>query len=277
MTRNKKAGNIQLVKECNMNKRLIYFMILTVALTIGFAVTGVISFADEPAAANAAVKVEVTKGIVNASKLNLRSNPGTNYAIVGQLTLGTEVSVLEQSGDWYRIKGENVTGWVHGGYIKGLNQKTETMSAGQQVSRGAYSARTEIKEVSLNGSSKQGEAVVAEVKNHLGKPYRYGSMGPNSFDCSGLVSYCYKSIGISVPRSSKDYGSIGSAVSADKAAAGDIVCFNTSGRGISHVGIYIGNGDFIHAASGSSTHRVMVNNLSDNYFSKRLVTIRRIL
>ena len=70
-----------------MNKRLIYFLILTVALTIGFAATGVISFADEPAAANAAVKVEVTKGIVNASKLNLRSNPGTNFAIVGQLKM----------------------------------------------------------------------------------------------------------------------------------------------------------------------------------------------
>lgn len=123
----------------------------------------------------------------------------------------------------------------------------------------------------------QRELIVAEARKHLGKPYHYGASGPNSFDCSGLVNYCFQSIGVNVPRTSKDYGGIGKAVGIGEARPGDVVCFNTNGKRISHVGIYIGEGAFIHAASGSKTHKVMINHLSENYFKNRLVTIRSIL
>lgn len=111
----------------------------------------------------------------------------------------------------------------------------------------------------------------------LGTPYRYGGTSPEGFDCSGFVSYVYSnSAGINLPHSSKAMYSVGKSVETTDLQSGDLVFFTTSGQQISHVGIYIGNRQFIHAAS-MSTKRVVVASLDEAYYAKRYNGARRIL
>jgi cell wall-associated NlpC family hydrolase len=89
-------------------------------------------------------------------------------------------------------------------------------------------------------------SVVGLAMDELGKPYSWGAAGPNAFDCSGLTRYVYGRVGISLPHSSRaQYGS-GRHVSRDELQPGDLVFFSRGGT-ISHVGIYIGGGNFVHA------------------------------
>lgn len=126
-----------------------------------------------------------------------------------------------------------------------------------------------------SGSSR--DKLVAFAKTQLGKPYRYGSPGPNSFDCSGFTSYVYKNaLGVGISRSSRTQAGNGKYVSANELLPGDLVFFNTSGKGISHVGIYIGNGQMIHASSGANM-RVIVSDIFSGYYKSKYVTARRIL
>ena len=118
------------------------------------------------------------------------------------------------------------------------------------------------------------DKIIAAGKSKLGSPYVFGSSGPNSFDCSGFTSYAFAQAGISLPRvaSSQAYG--GKRVSKANLQKGDLVFFNTFG-GISHVGIYIGSGNFIHASSYGSS--VTISNLNDSYYAPRYVTAARYL
>jgi cell wall-associated NlpC family hydrolase len=86
------------------------------------------------------------------------------------------------------------------------------------------------------------QAAVAEARRHLGTPYVYGGAAPGGFDCSGLVQYCYGRVGVSLPRTTSQQINAGTAVSQGNLQIGDLV-FPSSG----HVGLYSGNGKFIHA------------------------------
>lgn len=99
-------------------------------------------------------------------------------------------------------------------------------------------------------SSSRVQAVINMVKRQVGKPYVYGAAGPNSFDCSGLTYYCYKNAaGITLNRSSAAQASNGRYVSKSELKPGDLIFFNSGTNRIRHVGMYVGNGQFIHAPS----------------------------
>jgi cell wall-associated NlpC family hydrolase len=117
-------------------------------------------------------------------------------------------------------------------------------------------------------------SVVSKAYEFLGRPYVWGASGPRAFDCSGFTSYVYSSFGVSLPHKASSQAGIGQTVSRNSLQAGDLVFFNTTG-GISHVGIYIGSGQFIHASSGSD--KVTVSELSSSYYSTRFVTAKRML
>jgi cell wall-associated NlpC family hydrolase len=87
----------------------------------------------------------------------------------------------------------------------------------------------------------------------IGSPYRYGAAGPNAFDCSGLVTWAYKSSGKSLPRTSNAMSRVGTAVSKSALQPGDLVFFY---KPVSHVGIYIGNGKVVHASSRKSPVKI---------------------
>jgi cell wall-associated NlpC family hydrolase len=124
----------------------------------------------------------------------------------------------------------------------------------------------------------RGSEIVAFAREHLGKPYRYGSAGPDAFDCSGFTTYVFRHFGISLPRTSAGQGSAGRAVSKSDLMIGDLVLFKTSPRDsrIGHVGIYIGGGNFIHAASGSS-RSIQIDALNSDFYLSVYVTARRVL
>jgi len=112
-------------------------------------------------------------------------------------------------------------------------------------------------------------SIIATARQQLGTPYRYGGSTPTGFDCSGLVSYAYHSVGIQVPRTSSEQFRQAAKVPLKKLRPGDLLFFRLSPPKISHVAIYDRGGRFIHAPS--SGKRVSYASLENPYWRKHLV------
>ncbi len=117
--------------------------------------------------------------------------------------------------------------------------------------------------------------VRASALGYLGTPYVWGGRSPSGVDCSGLVYLVYSPYVANLPRTSYDQWTAGVAVDRADLAPGDLVFFNTDGTGASHVGIYIGDGQFVHP--GASTQRVIVDRLDAPYYAMHYLGARRIL
>lgn len=197
----------------------------------------------------------------STASLNVRSGPGTNYSIKTALKNGEIVTITKSSNSWYQIKTNfNITGWVSSKYI---NITTELPSDNTNNDN--------------SPSESKNEAVVNLARAQLGKPYVWGGNGPNSFDCSGFTRYVYlNAIGVSLPRVSYEQAKAGTAVGTSNLKKGDLLHFATVTPGrTTHVGIYIGNNQFIHA-SGSQTRpdKVKIDSLS-GYYGRVLLGARR--
>lgn len=120
-----------------------------------------------------------------------------------------------------------------------------------------------------------GVAAAELAAAQIGKPYAYGAAGPDRFDCSGLTSWVYGRLGVSLPRVARAQARSGSAVALHDAAPGDLLFFAIRGGGIDHVGVYLGGRRFVHAPRRG--RRVGVDSLSNSYWRARLRTIRRVL
>jgi cell wall-associated NlpC family hydrolase len=120
------------------------------------------------------------------------------------------------------------------------------------------------------------DKIVRKALEYQGVKYHYGGENlSKGVDCSGYVMKVYEKFGVKLPHNSSAQAGIGTKVEKNQLVPGDLVFFKTSGKGISHVGIYIGKGKFIHAAT--SNGKVQIDSLSDNYYASRYVTARRIL
>jgi cell wall-associated NlpC family hydrolase len=107
----------------------------------------------------------------------------------------------------------------------------------------------------------------------LGTPYCYSGSSPECFDCSGLMVYCFAAANIDLPRISVDMAAVGRSVQIPNLESGDLVFFATKGKTINHVGLYVGNGAFIHS---STSKGVMISSISDPYWQPRFICARRI-
>ena len=126
------------------------------------------------------------------------------------------------------------------------------------------------------GSASHGDggSLVETALNYRGVRYRWGGMTTRGMDCSGLVARVLNLHGIDAPHNSRALYKIGESVSRAHLQPGDLVFFNTTGRGISHVGIYMGEGKFIHASSKRG--RVRVDTLTEGYYDRKYVGARRV-
>jgi cell wall-associated NlpC family hydrolase len=121
--------------------------------------------------------------------------------------------------------------------------------------------------------SDTGDQVSRAALKMVGKPYRYGGTTPAGFDCSGLVFWAYGQLGITVPRTSRELRHAARSVDARALRRGDVLFFDTTSNG--HVGIYVGNRQFVHAPSSGG--RVQVAALDRGYYAGRLLQARRLL
>jgi hypothetical protein len=115
----------------------------------------------------------------------------------------------------------------------------------------------------------------ALIQNEMGKPYQWGGTGPDSYDCSGLVYTLYNKIGISLPRVSASQATSGVYVPRENLQYGDLVFFARDGKTVNHVGIYVGNGEFVHAPSTGDV--VKKSTLLTGYYNNIYYTARRVM
>jgi cell wall-associated NlpC family hydrolase len=126
------------------------------------------------------------------------------------------------------------------------------------------------------GDSQLRTRLVNTARRYIGLPYRWGGDSPDEgFDCSGLAMTVYRVNGLNLPRNSRQQYRAGSPIARHSLRPGDLVFFNTSGRGVSHVGIYTGGGKFIHAPKSGRT--IQNESLSNGYFASRFMGARTYL
>ncbi|GAA4015078.1 peptidoglycan endopeptidase [Deinococcus rubellus] len=156
--------------------------------------------------------------------------------------------------------------------INGLN--TTTLQVGQKLNLGSGTSSRPATAVSAPRSGGSSTIRTAALR-FLGIRYASGGSSNWGLDCSGYTQAVYRSMGVSLPRTAASQFHSGSAVGRSNLQAGDLMFFNTMGRGVSHVAIYLGNGDFANA--NSYYGRTMVDNLSNPYWSARYIGARRVM
>ena len=185
-----------------------------------------------------------TGKIVCDTTVNFRSQPNTSSSVLASFANGTTVSVTGISGGWYQVTYGGQTGYVHPDYL--------TFTASVDPESGAASAQTNTitpssNVVSYTGTSEKRAEVLSYAAQFLGTPYVYGGSTPDGFDCSGFTSYVFKNTVGSVPRVAQAQFDATTRVAMDELLPGDLVFFGSSASSISHVGIYVGDGTFIHS------------------------------
>ena len=249
-------------------------------LNVGFMKAEYLEFLDRE---NAALGV----GRVN-TYANFRTGPSTDYDIISLLPPDTKVSIIGLNSTWYKVTYGDSTGYIRSdlvdltevpyyntntGSIRDGNSNSSSASSASTQSSSESSSSAETSAPSVNYSA--GEQLVAYAKTLMGIPYVWGGTSTGGFDCSGYVQYVYRQCGASINRTATAQMSNGYSVSADQLIPGDLVFFqgtyNTSGA--SHVGIYIGDGQFIH--DSSSVRCVTISTLWSNYYSNHYYGARR--
>lgn len=228
---------------------------------------------------------ELGYGKVNTTKVNLRSGPGTSYGVVETASKGEKAYIIGINNGWYRVIYGSHVCYVRSDYLDLTEKPYENKSSSKSPKfyRGGKSLGTEPSAAALNGSSSTtasgnssssnitsskvtGDQIVALAKKNLGVPYKWGGTTPAGFDCSGFVYYVLNSLGIKASRTLTSMYTQGTEVSKSNLKPGDVVFFkNTYKSGLSHVGIYVGNGQFIHSPHSGKT--VCYSDLYSDYYT----------
>ncbi|MFA6412167.1 MAG: NlpC/P60 family protein [Syntrophales bacterium] len=120
------------------------------------------------------------------------------------------------------------------------------------------------------------DLVVKVAKGFLGAPYRLGGSSVQGLDCSGFVRKIYEFFDVNLPRTAREQSRVGVKVAKGELTEGDLVFFNTRRASVGHVGIYIGNNQFVHASSGKNDRHVRIDSLDKPYYNQRFIKAVRL-
>ena len=197
---------------------------------------------------------------------NVRANAGTNHKIVTSAKQGATVKSTHQqkvgNATWYKVGVNGKTGWISGTLLTKTTAKAPAKAPAKKAPA--------KKAVSKTSNAAVSSDLVNNAKALLGTPYKFGGSTTSGFDCSGYVQYVFNKSGKSVSRST--LGQFAASTTVSTPEVGDLVFFaNTYRPGISHVGIYIGNNQFIH----SGGRKAEIINLNNSYWSKHFHSFKR--
>lgn len=218
---------------------------------------------------------------VISSGINFREEPNTDAKVIKVFAQNAKITILEDQGEWYKVKYNDQVGYVIKTYVSEKKSTTTSRSGTDRTKQdiGTEVNQTETKEVESNtntstSSSNKGQQVADYVKQFVGYKYVYGGSTPKGFDCSGLTMYVYKQFGVSLSHSATAQSKVGTKVSRSNLQPGDLVFFTDykTNKGIGHVGIYIGNNQFVHASTEKTG--VKTSTLSGSYNSRYVTATR---
>ncbi len=209
--------------------------------------------------------IDLGQGSMDSYLTNVRSTPSTSGSVVAKLNRNEKVEIIGFNEGWYKVRYDNVTGYIRSDLVTLLEKPAENKGSAKSSSGSSGSTSTE----SL------GQKIANYAKTFVGYPYVYGGSSPSTgFDCSGFVQYIYKQFGISLNRTATAQLKNGYSVSYGNMKPGDIIYFGY-GSTATHVGIYIGNGKFVHAENWGTG--VVITSLSQSYYADSYLCTHRIV
>lgn len=231
----------------------------------------VVALIPSPACALPAAPASTAYETPSSIVCQVRYSPYYVSTVIGCLEDGTPLTILGETRDFYRIDCYDMTGYIARSqvvetgdgeyYVNCSAESSETRELPARQAQAALSARSDVRALALE---------------QIGVPYVSGGTTPRGFDCSGFTQYVYNNLGFSISRTCENQLQDGVIISKDDLQCGDLIFFqNTTGysRFASHVGIYIGNGQMVHAGS----HGITVVSLEEAYFTYHYMSARRVI
>lgn len=240
----------------------------------------------EPSTPNNEIKeTAVNKtGTVNVETANVRQSASQNSDVVNTLDYGNSVTITAEEGDWYKITSGSISGYVKKSLLTNVKERNVS-------SRGLSEERTDNTTVDEESNKAINQAMLAEMKEdtngkdvaeyakqYIGTNYVVGGKNPKSgFDCSGFTRYIFLNFGYNLGNTAANQDNIGEDVSKENLQAGDLMLFYDEDKNkIGHTGVYISNGEFVHAANPE--RGVVTDNLNTNtYYNERFIVGKRIV
>ena len=221
---------------------------------------------------------ELGYGKINGNNVKVRSGPGTSYPILTAAYKGDKAYIIGVNNQWFKvIFGEHI-GYIRSDYVDltEIPYENQDSSKTPLFFKGGVSTgiKPSVEALQSTTGSTLASKIIKTAKKYIGVPYKWGGTTPKGFDCSGFMQYVFNAHGVSIPRTSREQYNFGTKVSKSNLQPGDLVFFNTSGQGVSHVGLYIGDGKFIHSAASKG---IVIAELFSNYWMNLYLGARRVL